>query len=103
MKLSLGYITVPTKKEAKDIVVELLESGLIACANIIPSVESYFIWDEEISKANENVIIIKTRTKNEDKIIRLVKEMHSYECPCIVFTPLEYGNPDFLRWVERGC
>ena len=99
----MGYITTPTKKEAKDIVLELLESGLIACANIIDGVESYFIWEEEIAKANENVIIFKTRAKNEDKIIKIVKKMHSYKCPCVTFTSLDYGNPEFLRWVERSC
>ncbi|MBU0727231.1 divalent-cation tolerance protein CutA [Patescibacteria group bacterium] len=103
MKLSLGYITVPTKKEAKDIVLELLESGLIACANIISGVESYFVWDEEIAKANEYIIIFKTRVKNEGKIIRIVRDMHSYECPCIVFTSLDDGNPEFLKWVDRSC
>ena len=103
MKLNIGYITAPTKKEAKDIALELLEEGLIACANIISGVESYFIWDEEIAKANEYVIIFKTRAKNERKVIRLVRNMHSYECPCIVFMPIQEGNPDFLKWVERSC
>ncbi|MBU1934655.1 divalent-cation tolerance protein CutA [Patescibacteria group bacterium] len=99
MKLSLGYITTPTKKEAKDIVLELLESGLIACGNIISGVESYFVWEEEIAKANEYVIIFKTRTRNENKIIRLVRDIHSYECPCVVFMSIEDGNPEFLKWV----
>ena len=69
MKLSLGYITTPTKTEAKDIALELLESGLVACCNIISGVESYFVWEEEIAKANETVIIFKTRTRNENKIV----------------------------------
>jgi len=103
MKLSLGYITTPTKTEAKDIALELLESGLVACCNIISGVESYFVWEEEIVKADETVVIFKTRTRNENKIIRLVKEMHSYECPCVVFMPIEEGNPEFLKWVERSC
>lgn len=103
MKLSLGYITVPTKKEAKDIILELLEEGLIACANIIGGVESYFVWDDEITKASEHVIVLKTRTKNETKIIRVVKEMHSYECPCITFISIDHGNPEFLKWIDRNC
>ena len=103
MKLSLGYITFPTKTEAKKAVLYLLREGLIACANIIDGVESYFTWDDEIQQANEVVVIFKTRQKNEDKIIRLVREMHSYEIPCIVFTPLEYGNPDFLKWIDENC
>jgi len=103
MKLSLGYITFPTKAEAKKAVLYLLKENLIACANIIDGVESYFTWDDETQQANEVVVIFKTRQKNEDKIISLIREMHSYEIPCIVFTPLEYGNPDFLKWIDESC
>ncbi len=103
MKLSLGYMTFPTKAEAKNMVLGLLEDGLIACANILPSVESYFAWDDEIQKANEVVVIFKTRAKNEDKIIKIIRKYHSYECPCVVFTSLDHGNPEFLKWVDKSC
>ena len=103
MKLSLGYITAPTKAEAKEIVLGLLEGGLIACANIMDGAESYFVWDGEINHAKECVIIFKTREGNEKKIIKYVKSVHSYECPCIVFVDLENGNPDFLGWVAESC
>ena len=103
MKLSLGYMTCPTKAEAKNIVLALLEEELIACANIIDGVESYFPWEDEIQKANEVVVIFKTRAKNEDKIIRIVKELHSYDVPCIIFSSIDHGNPDFLKWVDEVC
>ncbi|MDH5597263.1 MAG: divalent-cation tolerance protein CutA [Candidatus Peregrinibacteria bacterium] len=103
MKLSFGYITTPTKAEAKEIVLELLEQELIACANIVDGAESYFVWGDEINQAKEALIFFKTRAKNEDKIIKVVKSMHSYECPCIVFSNLEHGNADFLRWVDDSC
>lgn len=103
MKYSLGYITAPTKTEAKDIVLELLEMGLIACANILPGVESYYVWDDAIQNEKEVVIIIKTHQGNEDKIIRVVEKLHSYECPCVVFVPLSHGNKDFLKWIKSSC
>ena len=103
MKLSLGYIPEPTKTEAKDIILELLERGLIACANILPAVDSFYVWDDEIHQEKEVVIILKTQMKNEGQIIKTVKKMHSYECPCIVFLPLSHGNKDFLKWIKDSC
>lgn len=103
MKLSLGYMTAANKQEAKEIVMALLEEELIACANILEGAESYFYWDDDIQKAKEAVVIFKTRSKNENKIIKLVKSMHSYECPCIVFTNLDHGNAGFMKWVENSC
>ena len=101
MKLSTGYITTQTKAEAKEIATVLLEEGLIACANILPSAESYFVWDGEIQKDKEIIIIIKTRQKHEDKIIKTVKQIHSYEVPCITFTSIDYGNTDYLKWIDQ--
>ncbi len=103
MKLSIGYITFPTKSEAQNTVLALLEEGLIACANIMAGAESLFVWDNEIQKAHEVVVVIKTRRKNEDKIVKLVKQLHSYETPCVVFTPIENGNSQFMDWVENAC
>ena len=96
-------MTFPTKTEAKQIVLALLEEELIACANVIDGVESYFPWENGIQKANEVVVIFKTRIKNEEKIIRLVKELHSYDIPCIIFSSIDHGNLDFLKWVNESC
>lgn len=103
MKLSLGYITFPTKVEAHKIVLALLEEELIACANVLPAVDSFFAWEDGIQKTEEVVAVVKTRRKNEDKIVKLVRKLHSYEVPCVVFVPLENGNPHFLDWVEEVC
>lgn len=103
MKFSIGYITAPTKTEAKEIMMELFEHGLIACANIISGTESYYVWNDELQHENEVIMIIKTHSKNESKIIKAVKKMHSYDCPCIIFVPLTDGNKDYLRWIKDSC
>ncbi len=103
MKLSTGYIVATNKAEAKEIAEVLLEEELISCANIIPSIDSYFIWEGEIQKAKEIAIIIKTKQKNEEKIIKIVKQIHQYKVPCVTFSSIEYGNMDFLKWINKNC
>ena len=103
MKFSIGYITAPTKTEAKEIIMELLERELIACANIIPGSESYYVWDNSLQHEKEVIILVKTHSGNEGKIVKVVKSMHSYECPCVVFFPLSHGNKDFLGWIKKSC
>ena len=95
-------MTVSTKKEAREIVATLFDEGLIVCANIFEGVESHYIWEDAIAQEEEVVIIFKTRAKNEDKIIKIVKRIHSYECPCIVFSAIAHGNPEFLKWIESN-
>ena len=103
MKLSLGYMTFATKAEAKNIITGLLDQELIACANLIPSVESYYWWDDDVKKSTEVIVFFKTRAKNEDKVLKFVRRYHSYECPCVIFTDINYGNPDFLKWIDKSC
>jgi len=103
MNYSLGYITAASKTEAKEIVLTLLEEGLIACGNILPASESYYIWEGEIEKATEYVIIVKTKSKRHSKIVHAVQEMSSYQCPCIVFVPIEDASSSFLNWLDENC
>lgn len=102
MSLSLGYLTAGTQKEAKELALGLLEQGLVACVNVLPQGHSYFVWEEEIVQEKEFVLILKTRTSHEKKIIKYINKHHSYDCPCLVFFTIENGNSDFLDWVEEN-
>ena len=33
-------------------------------------------------------------------LIERVKQLHSYECPCVVALPISDGNSDYLGWIE---
>lgn len=102
--LRLLYITTPDKKEAKKIGRALIEENLAACANIIDGMESIYKWKGEIQEDNECVLIIKTHYSRVNKVTRRVKEMHSYECPCVISITLaeNEGNEDYLDWLEAN-
>ena len=42
------YVTVPSKKIGERIARTLVESKLAACVNIIPGVESVYIWEDKV-------------------------------------------------------
>ncbi len=96
------YITCEKKKEARVISETLVERKLIACANIIDNVESIFSWNKKINRSKEALIVGKTMSKNVQKIIRLVKKIHSYENPCVIFFDIKNGNVDFLKWIVKS-
>ncbi len=102
--LRLLYITTKDKAEARKIGRTLVQKKLAACANILDGMESIYEWDGEIQEDHECVLIIKTHYSRVQKVTRLVKEMHSYECPCVIsFTLTEdEGNPDYLDWLEQS-
>ena len=96
------YITASNKKEAGQISKKLLDKKLIACSNVISNVNSYFVWKSKIQNSKEIIICGKTTLKNQKKIIKVVKSLHSYSVPCIIFFDIKNGNNDFLQWIKQS-
>lgn len=102
MSYTVILSTVPTEEEAKKITQTLLQEKLVACVNIIKSVESFFWWEGKIDNANEILLVIKTLEKNIPFVIKRIKELHSYTVPEIVALPIIGGNSDYLRWIGES-
>ena len=95
------YITTGDEDEARRIGRVLVEERLAACVNILP-IKSIYRWEENIEEENEVAMFVKTRAELADQVIERVKELHSYEVPCIVSLPIAKGNPDYLKWIEES-
>ncbi len=99
----LFYMTCKNKVEANKIAYALVKKDLVACANIIPNIKSYFKWNnKKVNIIKESVLIGKTVKKNINKIILYVKKISSYDCPCVVFIDIKNGNKDFLSWIKSS-
>jgi periplasmic divalent cation tolerance protein len=99
----LFYMTCKNKVEANKIAYALVKKNLVACANIIPNIKSYFKWNnKKVNIIKESVLIGKTVKKNINKIILYVKKISSYDCPCVVFVDIKDGNKDFLSWIKSS-
>lgn len=101
--LYIGYITTDSKEKSKEIATKLLEARLIACCNIIPTVESIYEWKGQICHNTESLMIIKTVGQCIDKVKDVVVELHSYEVPEIIFTKVEDGHKEYLDWAKGLC
>jgi len=96
---SIIYITAGDLPEARKIGRILVEERLAACANIFP-IASIFRWKGNIEEASEFGIIVKTRTGKVKEIEKRVKEIHSYEVPCVVSYRIDEGSSDYLEWIN---
>ena len=79
--------------------------GLAACANIIPGMTSIYHWEGKLARESEVVLILKTRAELFSAIEARVKELHSYDNPCIIALPIAAGAAPFLAWLaaETGA
>jgi len=95
------YTTYPSLVEAERIGKGVLERRLAACVNILPGMISHYWWEGKIERAEEVVMIIKTRAALAEGVQAAVKEMHPYDTPAILVLPIEGGEPGYLEWMMR--
>ena len=92
------YITTSGLDEAKFIGRTLVKERLVACANMFP-ITSIYHWDG-LQENEEVVLLVKTTTEKVKKIEQRVKELHSYDVPCIISLVID-GSDDYLAWIKR--
>ena len=94
------FITIDTPANAQKLADKLLAARKAACVNIIPKISSQYWWQGKIEKADELMLIVKTRAALLDELITLVKQNHPYAVPEIIALPIIGGNPDYLAWLD---
>jgi periplasmic divalent cation tolerance protein len=99
MDFILAYITAKDKEQALSIGRALVEGRLAACVNVVDGMSSVYRWGGEVCVDSEAILIAKTSTEKFEALTACVKEMHTYECPCIVSIPIISGNPAYLTWL----
>lgn len=92
--------------EARRISRYLVQEKWVACANIIPWVESIFHFDEKLQTQQETKVIFKTLAIHYEKIREIIKNDGSYEVPeitqvCCSRMDVEYDK--WLRFCVRGA
>lgn len=92
-------VTTSSKQEAEKIAQHLLDQRLIACANIIGPVSSLFHWSGKIERAEEYLMLLKSRKDLFEQLAETVKALHSYEVPEILVLPVVGGSEAYLGWL----
>lgn len=93
-------VTCSSAKEADKIADVLLDKRLVACVSVLSGVRSKFRWKGKIEKAEEFLMMAKTRRLRFAAIDKEVRKIHSYKVPEIVAIPVVYGSKAYLDWIN---
>ncbi len=85
--------------EARKISRKLVEEKRVACAQIIPWIESIYIWDNQLETVQESKITLKTTRNNFESIKEFIENNCKYEIPEIIFHTIEGGNQEYMNWI----
>lgn len=96
------YCTCSNKQVAESIVKDLLDKRLIACANILPAIESHYVWQGAIENSQEILVLIKTNKAKYTDVEKVILTLHPYELPEIIAVPIEAGLPNYIHWINES-
>ena len=100
MKL-IVYCTCPDSDVARKLASELVSSRLAACVNILPGVESVYLWQGKIEKDREVLLLIKTDNAHFAALSDTITRLHPYEVPEIIAVPVQAGHQPYLEWIDQ--
>ena len=95
----LVLTTWPDSKAAREQAQHWLQKKLAACVNILPEMQSLYIWEEQLEQGKEHQLLIKTCSSKLAALQQAIVEAHPYECPEILVLPITGGLPDYLNWI----
>jgi periplasmic divalent cation tolerance protein len=89
--------------EAERLARTLVEERLAACANLLPHVTSLYWWEGKLNRDAETLIVFKAPRKNIAKLLKRLKQLHSYTVPEFVALQVLEANPEYAEWVNAEC
>jgi periplasmic divalent cation tolerance protein len=99
---AIVLVTAPDLKTARALAKNALATKLIACANLIPKIESHYRWQGKIEFGSEVLMILKTQKSKLAALEKLILANHPYGTPEFLVSPLSAGNKKYLDWFAQN-
>ena len=96
----LVMTTVARAEDAEYIARELVERRLAACVNLMPPISSVYRWHGDVTREEERMLLIKTRSDRFAALRDRLLEIHPYEVPEVIAVPIEAGSDGYLKWLD---
>ena len=100
-KFAIALVSAPDLKTARALARAALQARLIACANLIPKIESHYWWQGKIESGTEVLLVLKTQKAKLPALEKLILAKHPYETPELLVLPLSAGNNRYLDWLAK--
>ena len=95
-------MTAPSADEAHRIAEMLVSKRLAACVQLLPEMQSIYLWKGEVARDQEILLLAKTVRANFAALESEVRAMHSYETPEIIALEIKEGSPSYLEWLAAS-
>ena len=101
-RFSIVLVTTPDVKVARQLAEGALREKLIACANLIPRIESHYWWRGKIERDAETLILFKTTRAKLTALEKFILANHPYDTPEFIVLPINQGSQAYLDWISAS-
>jgi periplasmic divalent cation tolerance protein len=99
---ALVLVTAPDMKVARGLARAALQARLIACANLIPKLESHYWWRAKIESGDEVLLLLKTSRAKLAQLEKLLLSKHPYDTPEFVVLPISRTSRRYADWLRSS-
>jgi periplasmic divalent cation tolerance protein len=91
--------TTGSRADAERIAAELVSRRLAGCVQISGPIHSTYRWQGKTVTSEEWLCTVKTGRDQLVAIQQLMDELHGYEVPELIATPIIGGSEKYLKWL----
>jgi periplasmic divalent cation tolerance protein len=96
-------VTAPDLRTARRLARSAVAARLIACANLVPNLESHYRWQGKIECSREVLLVLKTTRARLGALEKFILAQHPYATPEFVVMPVTGGAKGYLEWWAQSC
>ena len=93
--------TFPSLASAEEVIGELFQKKLIACAQIDGPVRSYYRWDGKLNDVEEWRVLLKTTSEKLEDLELEIRRIHDYDTPQWLILEAK-ASVEYLKWVNES-
>lgn len=93
------HTTTSSREEAQKIAEAVVSQRLAAACWISSRITGIYWWRDKMEQEEAWVCLMKTRKELFEEVSQTIREIHSYELPAIVATPMLMANDGYFDWI----
>ena len=96
------WTTVGRTANCREMASILVNERLAACVNVLAEMESIYRWKGQVESDYERQLVMKTTAERVPALRDRVFQLHDYEVPEFIVTPIVGGSEAYLDWIRQS-
>ncbi len=93
--------TVSTQDQGQQLAARLVGEGVVACAQVLPPMQSVFRWQGQVRSETESLILLKLPAEGYAHLEQRLRELHPYREPEIIALEASQVILSYLQWARE--